>query len=710
MEYKRRVKLKRRLSTHEEELIREVDYDSSFGLDGDEPLYSNKYVDEGCLSESMIEPFFIEGTQTYTSIHQKRSPCTKSLDKPLKYNVKRYKKVCQMCNHTQLNMHLTKTNGSKSGRIDKATLIVTNTSSEDSIHYYDNVIYQLQRRIDELERKVHGQELIFRSISTSFTVMPSIEHIKDHDVDETPRNERPECSYIEQYNQMPETSGFQRTAQCTSSLPPSKASSVTRERKYENYLRNFTTYDGITTRGRRCASVPLKRINMPTKAADRIQRIRHKLNPVKDYKLMDTVHYLAQGEFAPRDDGIKLTPSREAVLSDIIWEDVCRTHWPSTRLAGRRTTRQERVAARAELQRLVDNLLRERVTHAERRRRKQYRIIKLNQSTVGNVGKTGDIIVASNKNKHLKENRQISGSEHATITSSKRYSMNRPKIIQSNENQPSSSEICGERHVISHDESEPLASSGTRSENNKCDRKICGCPIASTSTKIDRSTLHQTNGNNFGQERTNSNNMATKSQVKNPRYIVKKDTYGMRNKIKECPNLEHYILLPTLVIRTPSNVRRQKKFNELYHRLIHFHGSDNGRPHESSDDTKEYNCSKRTAPPSKKDIGLNFNIVLSESEQDLQKATDAQWCVKNSVLNRDLELSIINKYMKDASKCFFDMAKSHPNPPMSSAATYAPPLAHHFLRKSRNILSDLPDALTTEVESVIETRNMFLEK
>ncbi|GBP55046.1 Probable RNA-directed DNA polymerase from transposon BS [Eumeta japonica] len=42
-------------------------------------------------------------------------------------------------------------------------------------------------------------------------------------------------------------------------------------------------------------------------------------------------------------------------------------------------------------------------------------------------------------------------------------------------------------------------------------------------------------------------------------------------------------------------------------------------------------------------------------------ATDAHWCVRNSILHRDLELPTLSKYMKDASKRFFDIAGSHPN-------------------------------------------------
>ncbi|GBP15056.1 hypothetical protein EVAR_6696_1 [Eumeta japonica] len=37
--------------------------------------------------------------------------------------------------------------------------------------------------------------------------------------------------------------------------------------------------------------------------------------------------------------------------------------------------------------------------------------------------------------------------------------------------------------------------------------------------------------------------------------------------------------------------------------------------------------------------------------------------------------------MKDASKRYLEMAQSHPNPLIASAAIYEPPPAHHFLRR-----------------------------
>ncbi|GBP54110.1 hypothetical protein EVAR_81278_1 [Eumeta japonica] len=52
------------------------------------------------------------------------------------------------------------------------------------------------------------------------------------------------------------------------------------------------------------------------------------------------------------------------------------------------------------------------------------------------------------------------------------------------------------------------------------------------------------------------------------------------------------------------------------------------------------------------------------------------------------------------------MAQNHPNPLIVSAAAYEPPPVHHFLRRLRNILSDLPNALTSEIERLTEARNM----
>ncbi|GBP66600.1 Probable RNA-directed DNA polymerase from transposon BS [Eumeta japonica] len=80
-------------------------------------------------------------------------------------------------------------------------------------------------------------------------------------------------------------------------------------------------------------------------------------------------------------------------------------------------------------------------------------------------------------------------------------------------------------------------------------------------------------------------------------------------------------------------------------------------------------------------------------------ATDAHWCVRNSILHRDLELPTISKYMKDASKRFFDIAGSHPNALLRAAVDYQPPHPTHLIRRPRNVLTDPPDALTAAVES-----------
>ncbi|GBP82723.1 Probable RNA-directed DNA polymerase from transposon X-element [Eumeta japonica] len=67
-------------------------------------------------------------------------------------------------------------------------------------------------------------------------------------------------------------------------------------------------------------------------------------------------------------------------------------------------------------------------------------------------------------------------------------------------------------------------------------------------------------------------------------------------------------------------------------------------------------------------------------------ATDAHWCVRNSILHRDLELPTISKYMKDASKRFFDIAGSHPNALLCAAVDYQPPPPTHLIRRPRNVI------------------------
>ncbi|GBP32094.1 RNA-directed DNA polymerase from mobile element jockey [Eumeta japonica] len=75
-------------------------------------------------------------------------------------------------------------------------------------------------------------------------------------------------------------------------------------------------------------------------------------------------------------------------------------------------------------------------------------------------------------------------------------------------------------------------------------------------------------------------------------------------------------------------------------------------------------------------------------------------CVRNSILHRDLELPTLSKYMKDASKRFFDIAGSHPNALLRAAVDYQPPPPTHYIRRPRNVLLDPPDALTAAVDSL----------
>ncbi|GBP37638.1 hypothetical protein EVAR_34675_1 [Eumeta japonica] len=86
-------------------------------------------------------------------------------------------------------------------------------------------------------------------------------------------------------------------------------------------------------------------------------------------------------------------------------------------------------------------------------------------------------------------------------------------------------------------------------------------------------------------------------------------------------------------------------------------------------------------------------------------ATNAHLCVRKSILHRDLELPTISKFMKDASKRFFDIAGSHSNAFFCSAIEYKPPHLHHFIRRPRNVLTDPPDSLTVEVDSLMEVND-----
>ncbi|GBP40598.1 Probable RNA-directed DNA polymerase from transposon X-element [Eumeta japonica] len=85
-----------------------------------------------------------------------------------------------------------------------------------------------------------------------------------------------------------------------------------------------------------------------------------------------------------------------------------------------------------------------------------------------------------------------------------------------------------------------------------------------------------------------------------------------------------------------------------------------------------------------------------------RSAANAHWCVKNSVLHRDLDIPSIAKYMKDASERFFSIAESHSNPLLSAAVSYEAPPPYHFIHRPRNVLTDPSGDFTAEVKRLIE--------
>ncbi|GBP33385.1 hypothetical protein EVAR_6733_1 [Eumeta japonica] len=83
-------------------------------------------------------------------------------------------------------------------------------------------------------------------------------------------------------------------------------------------------------------------------------------------------------------------------------------------------------------------------------------------------------------------------------------------------------------------------------------------------------------------------------------------------------------------------------------------------------------------------------------------ATNAHWCVINSVLHWDIDLPSITKYMKDAFERFFSIAELHSNSLLSAAVSYEVPPTYHFIRRPRNIIIDPLDDFTAKVERLIE--------
>lgn len=496
--------------------------------------------------------------------HGKLPPSNKFNDKT------KHNKKCFVYTRPQLNTPNleAKADTSKSpNKVDIATLIVTNASSECSMPPIPKTVEKLHKQNSHLEHKIFRQDMVFRCSNPDVDIPSSDEEAREK-MGNSSGVGRPGCSYIQQYSHVPETSAFQRYAHQTAPLSPSKATTIEKEHNSEQYGRDFTAYDGITARGRRqCASVPCKRDDIPKLAAERVHKIRNKLNPVRDYRLMDTVHYLAQGEFAPRDDGIKLTPSREAVLSDIIWEDVCRTHWPNTRLGRRMAhSERERCGKRCELQRLIDSLLRERVAHVERRRRRHYRIVKLSHrhENCKPVGKTGDIIVASHKNRPGSEETTSDINATRAPCSSRQSERSHGRSHRSH-GQLDISDVRP-RHRLMQDDCSPGPSYVSRREPTCCYQTSMKPESSNSETR----SINQGPASINHDLASGTSCSTSKSQAKNPRLVIKKDT-SLRKHLKDEPDLEHYIILPTLVIRTPSNVKRQKKFNELYHRILNAH-------------------------------------------------------------------------------------------------------------------------------------------
>ncbi|GBP11922.1 Probable RNA-directed DNA polymerase from transposon BS [Eumeta japonica] len=103
-------------------------------------------------------------------------------------------------------------------------------------------------------------------------------------------------------------------------------------------------------------------------------------------------------------------------------------------------------------------------------------------------------------------------------------------------------------------------------------------------------------------------------------------------------------------------------------------------------------------------ITLDMNLHFGEHMRRVKETAIFYQARLNDmlVLRRDLELSTILKYTKDASERFFSIAEIHPNQLLSAAVFYEVSPSHHFNRGSRNALTDLPDALTAEVERLIE--------
>ncbi|GBP06511.1 hypothetical protein EVAR_4631_1 [Eumeta japonica] len=109
-----------------------------------------------------------------------------------------------------------------------------------------------------------------------------------------------------------------------------------------------------------------------------------------------------------------------------------------------------------------------------------------------------------------------------------------------------------------------------------------------------------------------------------------------------------------------------------------------------------------TAPTTLKKLQVLYNKCC-------RSTTNANLCVKNSVLHRDLDLPSITKYMKDATERFFLIAKFHLNPFLTAAASYEAPPPCHFIRRPRNIITDPPDVFSAEVERLLSRLDIKMD-
>ncbi|GBP80230.1 hypothetical protein EVAR_9716_1 [Eumeta japonica] len=83
-------------------------------------------------------------------------------------------------------------------------------------------------------------------------------------------------------------------------------------------------------------------------------------------------------------------------------------------------------------------------------------------------------------------------------------------------------------------------------------------------------------------------------------------------------------------------------------------------------------------------------------------ASAIQYFTGTSYIQYYQELPTIAKFIKDATKLFFDIAGSHPNALLRAVVAYEPPHPRHFIRRARNVLNDPPDGLTAAAESLME--------